>query len=943
MPCASATTFSGYMEHPGKIKSSLADLFSNAVRLNTAILVLLLVFVGCSLIATSFYHKHTIRQFLDFEIKGDITVSLTAANDQFNAIAGHVKAQFPDKPPASMREFLSFTDHLHKAYPLLHIRYISPERQVVFVSPNEINEWAGVLKDDFPERRKALEKAQAGNKAVLSDPFEVAGGGYGYMLIIPGRGNDYFEVLFTAKDFFSQQSFTHILAKIYLMAEDGPHVIFDSSWGARFSKLIIEHEYEIRDRLFDRPIVIKLFPKPGGEKQSRQIWIIIAPAGIGAIFILLVLVINGQAKQIKEREEYERVLESQAHLKQSFLDGLPFPAFLLNPKDRKVVFVNKAASERGVKPGETCFGGWFKSAVPCSHCPLDKGQSADSCQIKQTDDGKVWDVRFVGISDELCMHLYVDVTSRMAAEDELRKTTGELTMLLTSLPIILYTAQIDESVTLRYISGKVEEITGFTQEDFRTDNKLWVERIHLEDRDRALKDYFFAECGSEIRRDVRFRKKNGELIWLRNIFHLQKKETGAGLVCTGVWLDVSSEMNARKESESRLQQVVQADKLAAIGEVVAGVAHEINNPLSFITYNTPIMKQIWNIFFPALKQYDSEHPEWFKGGFSLAELSRNMDEIVEAIETGTTRITSVVSNLKDFAQIDATGGIRNCSINDIINKTLTIVGAQLRKKIGNIRIQLDDNLPEIKGSPLKLEQVIANLLVNATHAVSDKQTAKLSVRSRYVQNLDSVLIEIEDNGIGIEREHLSKIMDPFFTTRRDSGGTGLGLSVSYGLVQEHKGTIAVLSRPGQGTRFSVFLPVGGQHSAHIVIQPSLLLVDDNVAFLELLKRYFYKIDDTNIGILDSPDMVIEHLDNNPQIDFVISDIEMPEIDGWELMEKIKEKYPLLAVILYSGRPDLLLSERGKYTPDRCLSKPLTGKDILHNINEIGRMQVWGSS
>ena len=135
-----------------------------------------------------------------------------------------------------------------------------------------------------------------------------------------------------------------------------------------------------------------------------------------------------------------------------------------------------------------------------------------------------------------------------------------------------------------------------------------------------------------------------------------------------------------------------------------------------------------------------------------------------------------------------------------------------------------------------MEHVAANLIVNSVHAIPNKQEGKNSISTRYIDRLRSILIEIEDNGCGIKPDLFNRIFDPFFTTRRSEGGTGLGLSVSYSIVQEHNGIICVLSKTGVGTRFKVFLP--DKRDVKLNIRPLILCVDDDETVLNILKNYF---------------------------------------------------------------------------------------------------------
>jgi CheY-like chemotaxis protein len=315
-----------------------------------------------------------------------------------------------------------------------------------------------------------------------------------------------------------------------------------------------------------------------------------------------------------------------------------------------------------------------------------------------------------------------------------------------------------------------------------------------------------------------------------------------------------------------------------------------------------------------------------------------MKETIHAIKTGSERINNVVTNLKDFARADESAYLKPVQVNQVIEKTMTIVGAQVRRSVANLEMTLACDLPEIQGHFQRLEQVVANLVINAVDAISNKDQGRISIVTRYLDRLRSVLIEVEDNGCGMEPQIVSQLFEPFFTTRREIGGTGLGLSVSYGLVQDHNGRIGVLSRPGQGSRFTVFLPVDSE--TKLEIRPTLLCVDDDKSFLDNIKMSFVEVEDRYLEVTSNPESVLPYLEEHPEVDMVLSDVLMPGVNGWELLEKIKTRFPLVAVILFSGSMEELKSKPGsEVKPDSLLQKPFQMKKLLEIINTIGRQRL----
>jgi len=230
---------------------------------------------------------------------------------------------------------------------------------------------------------------------------------------------------------------------------------------------------------------------------------------------------------------------------------------------------------------------------------------------------------------------------------------------------------------------------------------------------------------------------------------------------------------------SRTQaQLVHSEKLASLGVLAGGVAHEINNPLMVILGRTELMLM-------------DEH--------QTPEVSRNL----ETIRQETERIAQIVQGLLTFARKSRQDKIEPVSVNDVLERTLMLAEHQLT--VGNVQVtkELDPELPPIQANPGQLQQVFMNLIINAHHAMSEG--GKLAVRSGAVPNA-RVFVEIEDTGTGIAPEDVGRIFDPFYTTKEEGKGTGLGLSVSRNIVESHGGAIGVQSTVGVGTIFRVVLP-----------------------------------------------------------------------------------------------------------------------------------------
>jgi CheY-like chemotaxis protein len=315
-----------------------------------------------------------------------------------------------------------------------------------------------------------------------------------------------------------------------------------------------------------------------------------------------------------------------------------------------------------------------------------------------------------------------------------------------------------------------------------------------------------------------------------------------------------------------------------------------------------------------------------------------MKEIIEEFKIASQRIKRVIAGLKEFARTDETVEKKPFKIEEVIQGVLIIVGAQVRKTVSRIDLYIDSNLPPIQGHFQKVEQVIANLLINAHQSITPDRKGRIIITVRSIERLNAIIIEIEDNGIGMKKEVLDHVFEPFFTTRRDLEGTGLGLSISYGLIKEHQGIIGVLSRPNIGSRFSIYLPLDAK--TRINIRPAILCCDSDTSYLNEIKMSFVDFIDWHCDSEDTCEDVIAYLETHPEVDIFISEINLPAMNGWELSRKIKERFPLLCVILYSsdpqaGKPEGWLA--GK--PDCLLKKPFGVLQLQNIIREIGRQRL----
>jgi two-component system NtrC family sensor kinase len=248
--------------------------------------------------------------------------------------------------------------------------------------------------------------------------------------------------------------------------------------------------------------------------------------------------------------------------------------------------------------------------------------------------------------------------------------------------------------------------------------------------------------------------------------------------------------NALKNLKGAQAQLIQAEKMAGIGQLAAGVAHELNNPLGGILgYCQFALEKITK---KPLKELTGEDISTYS-------------QYLKDIEQQSKRCKAIIQSLLKFSRASVKEDFEPIDINSILKETFTFVNHQLEKHKVKLKEVLSPSLPRISGNTSQLQQVFTNLVLNAVQAMPDG--GRLTVLDKVSEDKNSLEISFADTGEGISKENLSKIFEPFFTTKKVGQGTGLGLSVSYGIIKEHGGNIEVESTVGKGTTFTVILPL----------------------------------------------------------------------------------------------------------------------------------------
>lgn len=398
-----------------------------------------------------------------------------------------------------------------------------------------------------------------------------------------------------------------------------------------------------------------------------------------------------------------------------------------------------------------------------------------------------------------------DITEQMKAEKALHESERRFRQLAENLREVFWLSSLDGS-QIYFINPAYEDIWGRSRESLIAQPETWLDAVHPEDREEVLANFGKQSRGEFVEYEYRIMRPDGEIRWIEaHVFPVRNQE-GEIYRCAGSAQEITKRKRAEALAESQQQQLIQADKMASLGILVSGVAHEINNPNNFIMLNGEILSMAWQNVMPILQKYYEENGDFLLAGMPYTRAHEKIGQLISGISEGATRIGKIVEALGGFARQDAGDLNQSVDPNAVVESAMVIVNNLIKKSTHSPVVELEENLPTIQGNPQQLEQVIINLITNACQALRSPEKS-LYVSTAYNETSDLITIRVRDEGEGIPPENLNHIIEPFFTTKRDAGGTGLGLSVSYNIVKNHGGHLHFTSRFGIGTTATVMLPV----------------------------------------------------------------------------------------------------------------------------------------
>ena len=393
----------------------------------------------------------------------------------------------------------------------------------------------------------------------------------------------------------------------------------------------------------------------------------------------------------------------------------------------------------------------------------------------------------------------------------------------------------------------------------------------------------------------------------------------------GLQVDIDDLMKAKEQVTKAQEALHQSEKLAALGQLLAGVSHELNNPLTVVVGRSAILQE------------KLKHTQYSESITSLREAADRCSRIVKTF----------LAMARQSAPSRST-----VQINDVLESALDLTIYGLRSAGISIEMAYDEKLPDIEADEDQIVQVVTNLIINAQHALEQHDgTRRLMLRTELIAGSDYILIDVADSGPGVDPAFSSRIFDPFFTTKPVNEGTGMGLSMARGMVEEHGGSLTLLETAGGGATFRIKLPIGnpdaklqtfaqGDKIKRFEHSSRILVVDDEAPIREMLLE---TLDQANISCVacDNGDAALSAVFRQP-FDLILCDIRMPKLDGIAFYRELLTHDPDQArrVVFLSGDVLKKGSKRHALIADRpMIDKPFDPLEIrefaMRKLAELG--------
>jgi PAS domain S-box-containing protein len=523
-----------------------------------------------------------------------------------------------------------------------------------------------------------------------------------------------------------------------------------------------------------------------------------------------------------------------------------------------------------------------------------------------------------------------DVSERKRVEEALRESEAKFREAFYGASIGI--ALVDPQGVFVEWNDALERMVGYTSEELA--RLRFMDLLLPEDRPGSLAAFGAILRGERDHNDMerRYVHKDGRIVHLRYRVAALRDPSGRLHRAIGIIEDVTARVEADVERRQMQAQLALADRMASLGTLAAGVAHEINNPLTYVVANVEVARG-------ALEELAKRHAEDDALGPPLREVGEALGEAAE----GTRRVREIVGDLKVLSTVGDESGSEDVDVRAVLQSS-----ANLARRLVTQRARLDLELQEVgpvSGNAARLGQVFLNLLVNAAQAIPEGSPEQHRVKATCrVAEDGRVAVEVADTGVGIPSAQLGKIFDPFYTTKPQGVGTGLGLAICQSIVAAHGGEIRVDSVEGRGSTFGVLLPVSravpradAGDAAPTVPRGRVLVVDDEPFVLRTLERILAPLHD--VATASSAAEAMARITEAAGFDAILCDVMMPGMNGMELYRALERSRPELAARVIFVTGGALVDEVRAFleragTP--VVEKPFAPAQILAAVGRLSK-------
>lgn len=583
------------------------------------------------------------------------------------------------------------------------------------------------------------------------------------------------------------------------------------------------------------------------------------------------------------------VHESSARFLDSIIENVPAMIFLKDARELRFVRINRAGEELLGQQRESLIGRGDFDFFPSEQARFFQERDQETLRRGelvvvpeepiQTGRGLRWlhtmkiPVRDgAGVPTHL-LGISHDITDKRRQEAELRQHSIILATMSEGVCLVR-----DDLLTICYTNPKFDRMLGYEPGELLGQPVTIVNHESETTSAVQVRDGIVAtlKAKGEASYEVRNRRKDGSSLWCRvNASGFESPDLGR------VWIAIHEDVTERHELQSKLAL---EDRMTSLGRLAAGVAHEVNNPLTYVKTNLEIMA------------------EELKGAFATDSLNRLRDlpRMVEDVQEGVDRIRQIVRSLRSFSRADQEQRYP-LDVRVVLDLALKMVGHEIQPRAKVVKEYLDV-LP-VTADEVRLGQVFVNILANAAASIEEGTADKNEIRVRTRTEGPRVVIEIEDTGAGISQADQARIFDPFFTTKPVGQGSGLGLSICHGIIKSLAGTIEVASTVGKGSTFKVTLLADEAQRRPVRLSPApsgdsvevkrrrILVIDDEVQILRAIRLVLSKHD---VVTLWDAQQAIDLLRRGDEFDLILCDLMMPVITGMELHAILKRERPPIA-------------------------------------------------